>query len=143
MTERLQALYTRWIEALNNHDLETVIAMHSPNFIDHSGTNLSGTDYIDYARQGFARTWQNLPDYRVEVIQLVVADDKIAFYQTLNGTHSGEMMGVAATHKTVRILESGIVRVDLDAGQFLERWLLLDRFGLMQQIGGSYNPPQS
>lgn len=134
----VREIYLAWVDGLNRHDLSVVERFHNENFINHSGAvgSPQGRDYIEFMKQGFIRTWNNIEGYRIDIIQLVVEGDKVAFYQTLNGTHRGEIMGVAGTGNAISVVEAGLVRIVGD--QFVERWLLLDRFGLMQQIGGKY-----
>ena len=51
----------------------------------------------------------------------------------LTGTHKGELMGVAATDRTVEFESVDIIRVD--DGKVAEHWGVTDVMTLMQQIG--------
>jgi predicted ester cyclase len=51
----------------------------------------------------------------------------------LTGTHKGELMGVAATDKTVEIASIDIIRVE--GGKVAEHWGITDTTGLVQQLG--------
>ena len=51
----------------------------------------------------------------------------------LTGTHKGELLGVAATNRTVEFESVDIIRVE--DGKVDEHWGLTDVMSLMQQIG--------
>jgi predicted ester cyclase len=133
----LQYTYQRWIDALNKHDISIIDALYSLDFIEHnSGPDQpKGQNYLSYMKTAFERTFTNIPDYQIQLLNSVVDEAKgqLAFYQVITGTHSGTIMNTPATGKPIRLLESGIVRIE--NGLFVERWLLQDRFSLVQQIG--------
>jgi predicted ester cyclase len=52
---------------------------------------------------------------------------------TLRGTHGGELMGVPSTGKPISV--GGIDINRIAGGKIAERWAVLDRMGLMQQLG--------
>ena len=49
------------------------------------------------------------------------------------GTHEGELMGIAPTHKRATV--SGISIDRIEGGRIAETWTSWDTFGLMQTIG--------
>ena len=74
------------------------------------------------------------PDIRVGTVEPVMADGNLeAARVTLTGTHKGELMGVAATNRTVEIESIDIIRVE--DGKVAEHWGVTDTMSLMQQLG--------
>ena len=52
----------------------------------------------------------------------------------LTGTHEREWMGVPATHKKMTWTATQILRFN-DAGKAVERWVIEDQLGMLQQLG--------
>jgi predicted ester cyclase len=80
--------------------------------------------------QGFLAAF---PDAQITLEDFVAEEDKLASRFTLQGTHRGEFMGVAATGKRVSI--SGITILRFVEGQCVERWSEANFVGLLQQLG--------
>jgi predicted ester cyclase len=75
-----------------------------------------------------------IPDQISEIQDIIGEGDKIAARIWLAGTHRGDFMGIAATGKPVGAYVFEIARVE--NGKVAERWALLDRASLLQQLGG-------
>ena len=60
------------------------------------------------------------PDLKVEIHDQVAEGDRVTTRKTIIGTHTGELMGIAATNKKVRIDVIDIVR--LANGKYMEHW---------------------
>lgn len=74
------------------------------------------------------------PDIRLKAIEPTLADGGLeAAHVVLTGTHQGELMGVAATNRTVEFESIDIIRVE--GGRVAEHWGVTDTMTLMQQIG--------
>lgn len=52
------------------------------------------------------------PDFRAELKQAVVDGDRVAFQWTFRGTHTGPLLGIAPTGKTVQFQNVSISRVE-------------------------------
>jgi predicted ester cyclase len=63
----------------------------------------------------------------------IAEGDKVVTRKVFHGTHHGELMGVAPTGREVQIEVIDIVRVE--GGQIVEHWNVVDRLGLLQQLG--------
>ena len=73
------------------------------------------------------------PDMRVTVEDAVIAGNTVAVLARWNGTHTGSMMGIEATGKTVEV--SGIVVWKLnDEGAIVHRCEHVDMSEFMRQI---------
>ena len=73
------------------------------------------------------------PDIRATVEDVISEGDKVVARVTVRGTHEGELMGVAASGKSVQFESIDIVRVQ--DGKAAEHWGVTDAMTLMQQIG--------
>ena len=73
------------------------------------------------------------PDLQMRVRQSVAEGDRVATHCTMTGTHEGVWMGMAATGKPVQLEMMVIHRVA--GGRIAEDWVLVDSYGLFQQLG--------
>ena len=73
------------------------------------------------------------PDLHIEIEALVSAGNRTVIAFTLSGTHEGELMGIAATGREVKI--SGMTLSHFENGKIVEEWELLDQLSLFQQLG--------
>jgi steroid delta-isomerase-like uncharacterized protein len=73
------------------------------------------------------------PDWHSELHALIAEGDLVVERFTAGGTHRGEVMGIAATGKTVSLPGINIWR--LRDGLIVERWGLLDDLGFLKQLG--------
>ena len=71
--------------------------------------------------------------FRLEIDELFGAGDKVYARWTQQGTHVGEVDGVAPTGKPVTQVTSCVYRV-VD-GRIVEYWIQIDRWGLRAQLG--------
>jgi steroid delta-isomerase-like uncharacterized protein len=74
------------------------------------------------------------PDMRMDVEDLIAADDKAVARVRATATHQGEFMGVPATGKQMTMQLIDIMRFD-EAGLVCEHWGVADMLSLMQQLG--------
>ena len=74
------------------------------------------------------------PDMRMDVEDLIAADDKTVARVRATATHEGEFMGMPPTGKQVQIQLIDIMRFD-ERGLVCEHWGVADMLSLMQQLG--------
>jgi predicted ester cyclase len=67
------------------------------------------------------------------VEDMMVDGDKVVSRLTFRGTHTGDLMGIPPTGKSVAIAETIIDRVA--GGKIVESWRLFDQMTMMQQLG--------
>ena len=70
---------------------------------------------------------------KVTIEDAVAEGDKVAMRFSITGKHTGAMMGIAPTGKTIHISASGIFRI-VD-GKATDNWVNFDALGLLQQLG--------
>jgi steroid delta-isomerase-like uncharacterized protein len=92
--------------------------------------------------EGFKQfyTWLRsaFPDIRFTVEDIIAEDDKVVVRWTWRCTHTGEYMGIPATGKQATVTGIAIYRVEND--KCVERWVQLDLFGLLKQLGPRPRP---
>jgi steroid delta-isomerase-like uncharacterized protein len=122
----------RFGEAVNTGRLDLLDALVAPDAVDNDpapGQGAGAQGYKDF----FGEMRTAFPDLHIEVEQLVADDSNVSFAYTLTGTHQGELMGHAATGRTVSVRGMQIGR--FEDGLLVERWGSSDQLGMMQQLG--------
>jgi steroid delta-isomerase-like uncharacterized protein len=84
-------------------------------------------------RQQFDAFRAAFPDFRATIHDQIAEGDKVVTRKVFHGTHHGELMGVPPTGRPVEIEVIDIVRVE--NGRIVEHWNVVDRLGLLQQLG--------
>jgi steroid delta-isomerase-like uncharacterized protein len=79
------------------------------------------------------RVYQEGADGRWEIEEMFSVGDRVVVRWTGSGTHIGEVHGIPATGKPVRVDAIAIHR--LADGKIAETWEVWDTLGFLQQIG--------
>ena len=74
------------------------------------------------------------PDLHSTVDDVISEGDKLVLRWTIQGTHTGEFLGVPASNNSMSLSVTEVFRIA--DGQLVEAWDQYDRLGLMEQIGG-------
>lgn len=80
------------------------------------------------------------PGYHV-IDDLIAEEDQVVGRITAYGTHTGELFGIPATGKEIRV--GGIAIWRIREGKILEHWHETDQLGLMVQLGVVQLPGQA
>jgi predicted ester cyclase len=104
-------------------------------FHDPSGRDIRGLkDCKKYTSQFF----DAFPDAHATLDDVIVEGDKAVIRYTFTGTHKGELMGIPATNKKVKL---SVIEIDRFAGgKIVEIWERFDTVGFMQQLGAVPTP---
>jgi len=92
--------------------------------------------------QGFPSSGSYLrgafPDRHDEVIDMSAEGDQVAMLFKIQGTHKGNLFGIAPTGKMVDAYEAGVFR--LADGRITEAWFMADEAGILKQLGAKLPP---
>lgn len=118
-------------EVYGDWNLAMVDEVVSPRFTSHDWPEGSPT-----GRQGFELFYSAIrtavPDARYEVDDLIAEGDKVVVRWRLLGTHEGDFRGIAPTGQAIALKGIAIYRVD--GGKLMERWVVTDLYGLLEEI---------
>jgi steroid delta-isomerase-like uncharacterized protein len=81
------------------------------------------------------------PDIHWIVEETVAAGEKVVSRFKWSGTHRGDFLGIRATGRRVTV--PGVAIDRLNAGKMADSRILMDTFGLMQQLGIIPAPPNA
>jgi steroid delta-isomerase-like uncharacterized protein len=133
VSEENKALVQRFVEeAFNRGNLDVVDELYAPSFISHepAGPAERGPEYV----KQFASMYRTaFPDIHTTVEYVISEGDKVAYRWTAEGTHGGELMGIAPTGNPVVI--TGITVGRIADGKIVEEWNNFDQLRMMRQLG--------
>ena len=139
-TEDNKELYRRcWLECFNQGDLSVVDELLAPNYVWHGlGQEINSHEGV---RQLVVMLRSGLPDIQLSIERQFAEGDEVATRWRIQGTHKGNLFGVAPSGKRVNITGLAISR--FAQGKIAEEWEEYDQFGLLQQIGAIPSPEQA
>lgn len=121
MSEENKTMVRRMVEGINAGEEEaTVEELFAPRAARR-------------VKRLFAQFRSAFPDWQEEIVQLVAEADTVAGRFRCSGTHRGEFLGEAPTHKRMDVEEVFFLRVE--DGKFVDFWALEDSLGRLRQLG--------
>jgi predicted ester cyclase len=118
-------VYVDWNMAL-------VDELVSPEFISHDWPEGGPTGPRAF-REYYAAIRSAVPDARYEVDDLIAEGDRVVVRWRLLGTHKGNFRGIAPTGLPITL--KGIAIYRLQDRKLMERWVVSDLHGLLEEIG--------
>lgn len=73
------------------------------------------------------------PRYMLVAEDLIAQDDRVAVRARFQGTHAGDLMGIAPTGKAVDVPFMIIYR--LAGGRITDHWMSIDQLEVLKQLG--------
>ncbi len=129
--EQNEAVVRQVLSLIDERNLDEAFELYALDYIYHGpGGELRGRDGIRGLWEVFLT---GFPDLHSTIEDMVSEGDKVVLRWRVEGTHTGEFMGVAPSNKKITLGITEIFRVE--NGQLVEAWDQFDQLGLMQQIG--------
>ncbi len=132
----LTQFYTRYIAAINAREFDFVAGLIHEDVL-MNGAPHKRADVLASLR-GIADA---VPDYRWNVQDLFVVDDRIAARLQNTGTPVKTFMGHAATGARVNFMEFASYKIR--DGRFAEMWFLMDGDAVGRQLRGGSRPSRT
>ncbi len=121
--------------------MEVADELIAPDYVGHDPVSpeyIRGPEGV----KEFASMYRNaFPDVQLSVEQQLAEGDMVATRWVANGTHLGDLMGIAPTGNRVTVAGTSVERI-VD-GKIEETWDNYDALGMMQQIGAVPAPEQA
>ncbi len=131
MSEENKAKIRRILEeTMNKGNLDVVDEEIAPGYLYHSGTESHGRDALKMLITTYRAAF---PDMVVTIEDQIAEGDKVVTRFTARATHQGDLMGIAPTGKAIEA--ETIVIARLEGSKVVEEWEIMDRLGMMQQLG--------
>lgn len=131
-TEQNKAAVRHFNEAFNTGDLDRAITVFAPHAVVH---NSGAPDPLNL--EGFKQFGgvflTAFPGGQLTIDDLIADEDRIVSRITYRGTHTGDLMGIPPTGKSVTV--SAMIIDQFANGKIVETWRLFDHMAMMQQLG--------
>ena len=121
-------------EVYGDWNMALVDEVVSPQFISHDWPE-GGPTGPQAFRHFYSAIRSALPDARYEVDDLIAEGDRVVVRWRLLGTHMGDFRGIAPTGRAIALKGIAIYRVE--DGKLMERWVVTDLYGLLEEIRDS------
>jgi len=138
-TEQNKAAVHRFHDAFNAGDLDGAVAVFAANAVVHNSGAPDPLTMEGFKQLG-AVFLSAFPGGTGIIEDIIVEGNKVVSRLTFRGTHTGDLMGIPPTGKTVTISE--MIIDQFADGKIVESWHLFDQMGMMQQLGVIPTPEQ-
>ena len=138
--EQNEAVIRQVLALIDERNLDEAFELYALDYLYHGpgGQELRGRDGI----RGLWEDWlAGFPDLHSTVEDMVSEGDKVVLRWRVEGTHTGEFLGIAPSNAKINVGVTEIFRVA--NGQLVEAWDQYDGLGLMQQIGAIPMPQEA
>jgi predicted ester cyclase len=121
----------------NEGDESAIDELYGPTAVAHGqpATPIPGPEGFKPVYRAFRRAFPNI---RIEVTHAISEGDLGVVHCRVTGTNTGELMGMAATNRSVDF--TGMTMARVVEGRVLEGWNNFDFVAMYQQLG--ITPPQ-
>ncbi len=140
MTDDNSAIRLRYHDAWNSGDTDALDSIMAPDVVNHSPLQGQAAG-VDGFKQALGWMRAGVPDLTITIDISVSEGDIVATRWTGSGTHTGPLMGIPPTGRTVTV--SGIDMCRVAGGRIVEYWQELDTLGMLQQVGAIPAPQES
>ena len=130
MSEANEVLVRRYLGLYNERAWDRLGELLAPDYVHHSNADpLTAAQFV----RGAEWIMVGIPDFRVEVHDLVAAGDRVAIRWVGTGTHVASMFGEAPSSRAIAL--SGITIFRTVGGRIAEDWEVMDEGDLRRQVG--------
>jgi len=133
-TEQNEAVVNQVLMLIDERKLDEAFELYTLDYVYH------GPAGELHGREGIRGLWEvflaGFPDLHSTSLDTISQGNKVVLRWRIEGTHTGEFLGVPASGNKISLDVTEIFRVE--NGQLMEAWDQWDRLGLMEQIGGTW-----
>ena len=116
----------------SRRDPDAIADVLAAAFVDHDPVEGQASGRAGY-KEMTAAYFAAFPDLCVRTEDVIVEKDKAAVRWTATGSHGGDLMGIPATGREVRLKGVDILRAQ--GGLLVERWGEFDALSMLRQLG--------
>jgi steroid delta-isomerase-like uncharacterized protein len=133
-----KAIARKFFEEFDRRAFDGIAALLAPGEVAHLPGAPQPLDWA--AHHQYASAFVSaFPDSHHVIEDQIADSDNVVTRVTFHGTHTGPLMGIPATGKTIAM--GGISWFRIENGFIAEEWTEFDRLGLMVQLGAAGAPP--
>ena len=128
----------RYLDAINRHDMDAVLASLAPGYVHHSGAGDLDVAAFRKAAEAYVAAF---PDFRYELhdLQALADGQGVVARWTMRGTHRGRIFGSDPTGKA--FASPGLSLHRFEDGLLVEDWEYGDDIAMFEDLGFHLEPP--
>lgn len=128
-----QLIHRYFNEVWNEGNVDTLDELLSPDYVNHSpGIPNPRPGPADLKPIVLAMR-NGISELHYQILDLVIAENKVAAYVQLTGVHIGELFGMKPSGKAIDVRQMQIEWIR--DGRIWQHWRLTDDLTLLRQIG--------
>jgi len=132
--QRNRELVTRYFEEVwNQGRLDVLDELMAADYINHSPSTPNPRPGPADLKPIVAEMRRGIPDLRYEILDMVVAADKVAVHLRVTGTHTGMLFKMAPQGGRIDVRQMQFEWIR--NGRIVQHWRLTDDLSLLRQIG--------
>lgn len=120
-------------EVWNQGKLDVLDDLIAPDYLNHSASTANPKPGPADLKPIVAHMREAIPDLHYEILDLIIAGDKVAVYTRVTGTQASTLWGIAPSGKRIDVRQMQIEW--LRNGQIVQHWRITDELGLLRQLG--------
>jgi steroid delta-isomerase-like uncharacterized protein len=128
------AIALRYFEDVwNRGDLDVLDELLTPDYVNHTPSAPNPAPGPQGLKPIVRAIREAFPDLHYEIADVIATPDSVVMRVVMTGTHRGDLFGLAATGRRVRVDQINIERIE--NGRIAEHWRVTDELSLMRQLG--------
>ena len=135
--EANKSIAKKYVDALNRHDVDAVVALCAPDFVNHAA--IPEAQGAEGLRRILGKLIKAFPDQRHSLDDVIAEGNQVVCRTTMRGTHSGPLEFVRwptpATGRSLTVKAIHVFRVEND--KIVEHWAEQDIGAMMRQLGAA------
>ena len=136
--EESKAIMSRFWEVWEQGDIDSLDELLAPDYVNHTLAAPDLPPGPEGVKEVVSMFRSGIPDLRVVIEDMIAEGDRVATRYALEGTHGGDLFGVAPTGRHLSIKSMTIER--LSGGKIVEHWRVTDELDMMRQLGAIGEP---
>lgn len=134
MTDRNKRLIELWVDVINRKDWSMFDQVWGSEVAVHAaGTDITSAHDAATLRETFRPFFEELPDVRVIINQLIAEGDFVVGRFSMKATNDRTFMGHPPSGRVLEWVSHNVYRIKDD--RIVEEWVLDDMLTLMRGIG--------
>jgi steroid delta-isomerase-like uncharacterized protein len=136
--EESKAVMRRFWEVWEQGDIDRLDELLAPDYVNHTLAAPDLPPCPEGVKEIVSMFRSGMPDLRVVIEDMIAEGDRVATRYALEGTHGGDLFGVAPTGRHLSIRSMTVER--LSGGKIVEHWRVTDELDMMRQLGAIEAP---
>jgi steroid delta-isomerase-like uncharacterized protein len=132
MSEENKAAVRKMYDAINAGDISALAGTMTDDFVEHE-EQPGVTPNKDGVVQFFTGIVAAIDGFRMDIDTIMAEGDRVSVLATAHGKHVGEIFGVPASGKDLRVPLADFFRVQ--GGKVNEHWGVMDSGAMLMQMG--------